>query len=66
MDEYNKTDNAYFNYQCSTVNVYNYTLANISLILSFIFVLGLLILICAYIASCICRKRERNGYDTIN
>ena len=43
--EYNKSYDIYFNYECSDATVFDYTLADIAMIVFFITVFGLIVLI---------------------
>ena len=64
--EYNKSHDIYFNYECSDTNVFDYTLANVSMIVFFITIFGLIVFIFIRIAHLMCGHKSRHGYDTIN
>ncbi len=64
--EYNESNDIYFNYQCSDTNVFDYTLANISMILFFLMIFVLFVWIATFVTRRMCRHQDRHQYDVIN
>ena len=64
--EYNKSHDIYFNYQCSDTNIFDYTLADIAMIVFFITAFGLIVFIVIRIMNRMCGHKIRHGYDAIN
>ena len=64
--EYNKSRDIYFNYQCSETTVFDYTLANISMVVFFISIFALIVWIAIRIAHLMCGNKSRDEYDIIN
>jgi hypothetical protein len=64
--EYNNSNYMYFNYECSDTSVFDYTLANISIVVFFITIFVLIGWVVIYIAQKICKHPQRHQYDVIN